>query len=207
MNSKLSICVLGIWLSSAAFAESWDFYSTTPEQLAPTIRACVIAGDETGDRENCAGLFVEPCVIKRPDFRRCFGIESEAWRIVLDEEFKMTFIEASLHDELSDIQRPNFRRRAETVCRAQVKWQDFLDAEGNSQRAVSGAGTIGRDYAAAFYHNEISNRALSLRQTRALTLARADADLEVHRDRVGLSPSELRDIYGSWCDLETGEIK
>ena len=205
--SKLASIMLAIWISTPVIAEDWNYYSITPEQVAPMIRQCLVAARLPSDREKCVGQFSEPCANERPDFRRCYSIEAGAWEIVLDEEFKMTLIDAIQQDENSKNARPYYKRRAETLCRAQAAWESYLKAECDSQRAISGAGSIGQDYAAACRHSETSERVLSVRRTRALILTQGDADLEAHRDRVSLSTSELQDTYGFWCDLDTGELK
>jgi uncharacterized protein YecT (DUF1311 family) len=162
---RLAAALAGAALAAgAAPAEEGAF---VPGPYIEILADCYGAAKTAAARSGCIGEASGICIEEEPRGRSdrgriaCFGIEADAWDVVLGGEYRLAMAWARAADAARPPPAPDLPRREDALRVAQRAWDDFREAE--CRLAFARAGPVGT---AACQLDMIARRALDLRAMR-----------------------------------------
>jgi uncharacterized protein YecT (DUF1311 family) len=131
------------------------------------IRACLTDAARPID---CIGLTIGQCTAlpggdTTVGMVTCITTESDAWDVILNEEYRTTMSDLRRQDASGDIAAPDLTREG-TLREAQRAWITFRDAECRAQYALYGTGSLRQIVGANCVMSETAERAIELRKMR-----------------------------------------
>ncbi len=140
----LRLCVLIVALmTTAASADDIDQAAITEK-----LRACYNAADTAEGKLACIFTVSESCQAEEEGgystlgMSMCNHAESQAWDVLLNEEYKAAQTFGAEMDEDEATHFPNLDKRTDTLRAAQRAWIQFRDAECINEYAQWGSGSM-----------------------------------------------------------------
>lgn len=137
------------------------------DAVTAQVRACYVKSDASAHKAACMFSASEACQAEEEGgystlgMSMCNHAESQAWDVLLNEEYKAAMASARVLDEDEAIHFPNLDKRVDTLRAAQRAWIAFRDAQCHHAFAAWGSGSM----------RHIAGTACVLEMTAARTIA------------------------------------
>lgn len=139
-----------------------------PVRTLERLRACYDPAPTAAGRLACMHTVSETCQAEEEGgystmgMAMCNQAETEAWDVLLNEEYKETRAWSAALDEDEQASFPNLDSRADTLRDAQRAWIAYRDAECRNEYANWGAGSMRHIVGTACYLDMTAKRTVEL---------------------------------------------